>query len=145
MNREAHLRPEFVDFIPDQLESGVLYISRRYSTASHLCCCGCGREVVTPLNPAKWRATENAGKVSLTPSVGNWSFPCRSHYWISANRVQWAPAMAPEVIQAVQAHDRRDAVNYSSKRPSWRVRAYDRLVEVSSRLVLYVTSWWRRP
>ncbi|MDH2356437.1 DUF6527 family protein [Bradyrhizobium sp. SSUT112] len=23
----------------------------------HLCCCGCGREVVTPLTPAQWRLT----------------------------------------------------------------------------------------
>ncbi|RVD67411.1 hypothetical protein EN751_36940, partial [Mesorhizobium sp. M4A.F.Ca.ET.029.04.2.1] len=58
------LAPSFVDFIPDELEVGVIYISRRYSTASHLCCCGCGREVVTPLNPAKWRLVEKDGKVS---------------------------------------------------------------------------------
>ncbi len=85
MTGASHLKPEFVEFILDRLEPGVLYISRRYATASHLCCCGCEREVVTPLNPAKWRITERAAKVSLTPSIGNWSFPCRSHYWISAN------------------------------------------------------------
>ncbi|MDH2348718.1 DUF6527 family protein [Bradyrhizobium sp. SSUT77] len=26
----------------------------------HLCCCGCGREVVTPLAPAQWRLTSTA-------------------------------------------------------------------------------------
>lgn len=138
----TQLRPMFVDFIPDTLESGVLYVSRRYSTASHLCCCGCGTEVVTPLNPAKWRLIEKNGMVTLTPSIGNWSFPCQSHYWVRDNRVQWAAAMAPEIIQAVQARDRRDAVNYAPKRLSWWVRSYgllaERLPALARRLM-----WWR--
>ena len=145
MTGASHLRPEFVEFIPDRLDPGVLYISRRYATASHLCRCGCEREVVTPLNPAKWRITERAGKVSLAPSVGNWSFPCQSHYWISADRVQWAPAMAPKAIQAVQARDRRDAANYAPMRPAFRGRVIGRLAELSAALVRYMASWWKRP
>lgn len=109
MSRQTQLQAEFVEFIPERLEPGKLYISRRYSTATHLCCCGCGLEVVTPLNPAKWRFTERKGKVSLYPSIGNWSFPCRSHYWITEGRVQWAGAMSPEMIAAVQSRDQRDA------------------------------------
>ena len=46
MKRIDRLRPEFVDYIPENLDRGVLYISRRYKTATHLCCCGCGREVI---------------------------------------------------------------------------------------------------
>jgi hypothetical protein len=99
-----------------------IYISLRYSTASHLCCCGCGLEVVTPLNPAKWRLTERAGAVSLVPSIGNWSFPCRSHYWITANRVRWAGAMSPEIIAAVKARDRVDAAEFARHRTG-RIRA----------------------
>src|ERR1700730_13391675 len=68
MKRIDELQPEFVDFIPERLDRGVLYISRRYSTASHLCCCGCGLEVVTPLNPAKWHLSVDKGTVSLNPS-----------------------------------------------------------------------------
>lgn len=108
MTRISIIKPEFVEFIPEQLSPGVLYISKRYSTASHLCCCGCGLEVVTPLNPAKWRLIESNGSVSLNPSVGNWSFPCQSHYWVSGNRVQWAGAMSAERVAAVKARDRRD-------------------------------------
>lgn len=108
MTRISIIKPEFVEFIPAQLSPGVLYISKRYSTASHLCCCGCGLEVVTPLNPAKWRLIESNGSVSLNPSVGNWSFPCQSHYWLSGNRVQWAGAMSAERVAAVKARDRRD-------------------------------------
>jgi hypothetical protein len=109
MIRIDQLTPEFVEYIPEHPAPGVLYVSRRYATAMHLCCCGCRSEVVTPLNPAKWRLTEDGVTVSLHPSVGNWSLPCQSHYWITGNRVQWAAAMAPEVIAAVKARDRRDA------------------------------------
>jgi Family of unknown function (DUF6527) len=28
--------------------------------------------------------------ISLDPSIGNWGFQCRSHYWIKNNRVVWA-------------------------------------------------------
>lgn len=116
MKRIGHIEPEFVEFIPEKLVPGVLYISKRYSTASHLCCCGCGLEVVTPLNPAKWRLIESSGSVSLNPSVGNWSFPCRSHYWISGNRVQWAAAMSAEKIAAVKARDRHDVEAMAQQR-----------------------------
>lgn len=116
MSKTNQIRPEFVEFIPDQLRPGVLYISRRYSTATHLCCCGCGREVVTPLNPAKWRLIERDGVVSLMPSIGNWSSPCQSHYWISGNRVRWAAGMSPRMIAAAKARDRRDAARLPSQR-----------------------------
>ena len=109
MTRIDQLTTEFVEYIPERPALGVLYISRRYATAMHLCCCGCGCEVVTPLNPAKWRLTDDGGNISLHPSVGNWSLPCQSHYWITRNRVRWAAAMAPDVIAAVKARDRRDA------------------------------------
>ncbi len=135
------LTPSFVEFIPDELEEGFIYISPRYSTASHRCCCGCGREVVTPLNPAKWRLAETDGKVSLTPSVGNWSFPCQSHYWISGNRVTWAPGMAPEVIAAVQARDRRDAAKHIPQRPRLLARTWSWLAEMRRRLAGCYLRW----
>lgn len=109
MTRIHQLTPEFVEYIPERPVPGVLYVSQRYGTAMHLCCCGCGNEVVTPLNPAKWRLTGNDATVSLYPSIGNWSFPCQSHYWITGNRVRWAAAMAPEVIVVVKERDRKDA------------------------------------
>ena len=100
--RLARLEAEFVEFIPEQLAPGVLYVSRRYSTAAHLCCCGCGLEVVTPLNPAKWQLSERGRGVSLSPSIGNWGFPCQSHYWIDGGQVRWAGAMSPAAISAAR-------------------------------------------
>jgi len=84
------IRPEFVEFIPDKVKDGVLYISTRYATATHKCPCGCGEIVVTPIRPTKWTLTWNGETVTLKPSIGNWSLPCRSHYWIVENRIIWA-------------------------------------------------------
>ncbi len=145
MKRIDQLQPEFVDFIPERLDRGVLYISRRYSTASHLCCCGCGLEVVTPLNPAKWHLSVDKGTVSLNPSVGNWSFPCQSHYWISNNRVSWALAMSPDLIVAVQARDKRDAEIHSAPKPTGRfAAARARVREIWTGILDGLTSLWRR-
>jgi hypothetical protein len=76
--------------MPDVLESGMLYISVTYCTAIHLCVYGCGNKVVTPLSPTDWELTFNGKAVSLSPSIGNWSFPCQSHYFIKQNQVKYA-------------------------------------------------------
>jgi hypothetical protein len=47
--------------------------------------------VVTPLSPTDWALTYDGETVSLDPSVGNWGFPCKSHYWIERSKVIWAP------------------------------------------------------
>ncbi|MDA8128424.1 MAG: DUF6527 family protein [Betaproteobacteria bacterium] len=100
------LSHEFVEFIPEQLQEGVLYLSTTYATAAHLCFCGCGREVVTPLSPTDWKLTFNGETVSLSPSIGNWSFPCRSHYWIEDNCVHWCGEMPQKAIDAGRVRDR---------------------------------------
>lgn len=116
--RHMSLETKWVEFVPEVLEPGVLYVSRRFSTASHLCCCGCGLEVVTPLNVAKWRMIERDGTVSLHPSIGNWGFPCQSHYWIERGRVRWAGALTKKQIRVVQARDRHDALAVRPARAS---------------------------
>jgi len=80
---------EFVHFIPERPSAGTLYISTDYGTAVHLCGCGCGWEVVTPLSPAGWHIVFDGKSVSLYPSIGNWEFECQSHYWISSGLVVW--------------------------------------------------------
>lgn len=103
--RRTRLSHRFVEFIPEQLESGVLYISQRYRTAVHKCCCGCGQEVVTPLTPTDWSLRIDGSAVTLYPSIGNWSFPCRSHYWIRRNNVVWAGQMSQRQIDEGRAFD----------------------------------------
>lgn len=90
MSRQQHsLDHKFVMSVPDPLEPGILYVSVEYATAIHQCACGCGREVVTPFTPRDWQISFNGDTVTLSPSIGNWNYPCRSHYWIRNNRVVW--------------------------------------------------------
>lgn len=89
----------FVDIIPDTFEEGILYISLDYGTVMHKCPCGCGNEVNTPLTPTDWKMIYNGETVSLKPSVGNWSFDCKSHYWITNNVVDWALKWSDKTIR----------------------------------------------
>jgi hypothetical protein len=115
------IQPEFVDRIPKVLDNGVIYISQKYETAAHNCCCGCGTKIMTPLKPGRWRLENKNGSVSLSPSIGNWSAECQSHYWIRGNHVDWALGFTPEQIAANRTSDRivRQRVNaerYRSER-----------------------------
>lgn len=109
------LRHEFVKYFPDSMEEGVLYVSEEFETAGHLCCCGCREEVITPLNRAQWQLTKSGVGVSLHPSVGNWKFACRSHYWIRNNRVIEAAPLSSVAIENVKKRDRRDKEYYIQK------------------------------
>jgi hypothetical protein len=102
----SEVEPEFVQFIPADLAEGKLYISIVFATTVHLCACGCRNKVVAPLSPAEWQLYFDGDSVSLTPSIGNWEYPCRSHYWIKASKVRWA---APWTNNQISAGRHRDA------------------------------------
>lgn len=89
MTPTNELAYEFNDRFPRDLVAGILYVSIRFATAAHLCCCGCGRQVITPLRPNRWNMTFDGESVSLMPYVGNAGLPCRSHYVIRRNRIVW--------------------------------------------------------
>lgn len=97
---------EFVESFPRPLEPGKFYVSTRFSSAAHLCACGCGREVITPLSRAQWSITFN-GSLSVWPSIGSWSLPCRSHYVIKEGRVRWARDFTAREITENRAADER--------------------------------------
>ena len=104
MRPERSIPHRFVDFVPDDLEEDTLYVSLEFTTAVHKCLCGCGNQVVTPLSPTDWRLLFD-GSVSLEPSIGNWSFKCRSHYWITKNMVRWAGTWSDAAIAAGRMQD----------------------------------------
>ncbi|MFI6012447.1 DUF6527 family protein [Streptomyces sp. NPDC051243] len=107
MTAVSRLRPAFVETFPATMDQGVLYISISYRTCGHLCGCGCGEEVITPLSPAQWSFTFNGETVSLAPSVGNWALPCRSHYWIREGEIHWSRRYSDTEIAANRERDRR--------------------------------------
>lgn len=103
--RAVCLQPVFSEYIPADVQDGILHISMEYATATHLCACGCGAKVVTPLGRAGWALTFD-GTITLRPSIGNGQMPCRSHYLISRNHVDWLRPMAPWAAQAAVTRDR---------------------------------------
>jgi hypothetical protein len=110
--RRTAISHKFVEFIPETLEEGILYVSIPYATAVHKCCCGCGREVVTPLSPTDWELRFDGETISLDPSIGSWALPCESHYWIRRNRVFWALRWSKEKIEDARAEQRRETDEY---------------------------------
>jgi len=106
------LKHKFVDNIPDGIEDGIVYISIPFETVIHKCCCGCGNEVVTPLSPVDWSVTFNGESISLEPSIGNWSFKCHSHYWITKNKVIWSTKWNNKRIEEVRKRDFGDRNEY---------------------------------
>ena len=150
MTRTMRITPAFVEYIPNELEEGTLYVSMAFATATHKCCCGCGNEVVTPLSPTDWRLEFDGESISLHPSIGNWSFECRSHYWIQRNIVQWAPRWSEKQVDAARSRDRLAKERYfqAGQVPTGIGSTEDRgfLVQIGSgaRLWQRVARWWRR-
>lgn len=112
MNPSISIAHQFVEFIPRELEPGVLYISIEFATCVHACACGCGGRVVTPLSPDDWRLTYDGDTVSLWPSIGNWAFACRSHYWIRSDQIVWAPKWSRSRIESERARQRQTRERY---------------------------------
>jgi len=140
------LRPDFVEAAPAHLEEGVFYISLKFKTALHLCCCGCGREVVTPLGPAAWSIRQEGEAVSLHPSIGNWGFPCKSHYWIRRNRVEWASPYSEKEIERVRERDRRDmaaTIAMSNLRKDQQPGPVSGGWFIAHRVAATVSRWWK--
>jgi len=106
------IQHKFVEFIPPILDEGFLYISIDYKTALHLCICGCGNKVVTPISPSGWKLTFNGKSVSLYPSIGNWNFPCKSHYFITENVIQHAYKWEDKEKQTKNKPDKKSKVGF---------------------------------
>jgi hypothetical protein len=112
-----------VQFIPKVLEPGVLYVAEEFGAAAHLCACGCGAKVRTPLGPVDWTLVDAPNGPTLWPSIGNWQQLCRSHYWIRNGEVVWAEPWTEEQIADGRARERLRAEQYFAARNESRWRA----------------------
>lgn len=144
MKQEKTLTHEFVEFIPDVLEEGRIYVSIEYSTVVHKCCCGCGKEVVTPLSPTDWKLIFNGKTISLDPSIGNWSFPCRSHYWIGNNKVRWAGDWSQAQIDANRIYDRQEKEKYFAGDDATDYTTIVTQKPKAEPLVSHKLAWWKK-
>ena len=153
MGALSSLKPRFIDLVPRDIESGFLYISIEYATTVHLCACGCGERVVLPLHPTDWKLSYDGLSVTMRPSVGNWGFPCRSHYLITKNLIEWAGECDEEKVAKGRhrsqvnriAFDQRMATKphagsdleanaATTKKPTTRPRSFSRCVKIWRKL-----------
>jgi uncharacterized protein DUF6527 len=109
------MRTQTVRFIPDKLEPGVLHVSDEFSIAVHLCACGCGATVRTPLGPTDWEFENTPTGPTLFPSIGNWQ-RCESHYLITAGNIIWADRWTPAQIAAGRRAEQRRSKDYFDRR-----------------------------
>jgi uncharacterized protein DUF6527 len=111
-----------VKYLPRELSPRVLYVSEEFAVAGHLCACGCGSKVITPLGSAEWALSERNGLPTLRPSVGNWQLPCRSHYVIADGQIHWGDQWSDmQVAAGRHAEEQRRKAYYASlsKRGFW--------------------------
>lgn len=112
------MQHKFVEYIPENLIQNEIYISIEYKTVTHLCACGCKKEVVTPITPTDWKLIFNGSSISLTPSIGNWDFRCKSHYWIKENQIVWADKWNNKQIKSGKEKDKRNKQKYYYTEPA---------------------------
>jgi len=91
---------ERVHYMPKEPQPGILYVSEEFGVAAHLCPCGCGSKIRTPLGPTEWSVKETPSGPTLSPSVGNWQQACQSHYLITRGEVIWAEKWSAKQIAA---------------------------------------------
>ncbi len=116
MQKLTNIKLRRVQCVPRTLEPGILYVSEEFGAALHLCACGCGVKVSTPIGPTDWSFEESSAGPTLFPSVGNWQQPCQSHYVIRDGRVLWMDAWTPEqILSGRLAKERRDEAYFAAR------------------------------
>lgn len=122
-----------VKFLPKNLEEGILYVSKEYNVAGHMCPCGCGNKIITPLTSTEWNLNIINDEPTLYPSIGNWQLPCKSHYWIREGEIEWSYQWSEEQITE------------GSRAEEERRKAYYEKVEIKTHkpsLIIRILNWF---
>lgn len=123
---------QHVKYMPETLQEGILYISIEFGAAAHLCACGCGSKIRTPLGPTEWRLKETRQGPTLWPSIGNWQLPCKSHYFIDRGKVIWAGKWTEEEIEKGRRWEQKKREAY-----------YDSLYMEPKSIIYRMKKWMR--
>ncbi len=107
-----------VERIPKQLQTGVVYHSAEYEIGALLCACGCGHRV-SLLVPDSHEVTAEGGLATVRPSIAVCDAPCKSHYYITAGRVEWLPAFSDAMAASVMHEQIARHALHDEKPKSW--------------------------
>lgn len=98
--RIDEIKPVLVMELPksvNDMKHGILYLKHNEDDtyeSFHLCPCGCGEPVYLQYGGKGWNITLSINgrelkSVTISPSVGCFDFPCKSHYFIHENKIIW--------------------------------------------------------
>lgn len=89
--RKAPIVAEYVTLLPCDIDvkEGIMYVSEEFEIGVHKCMCGCGNLTFTPFGKDGWNLIEDKGWITITPSIGNYQFKCKSHYVITNGIANW--------------------------------------------------------
>jgi hypothetical protein len=130
-----------VERIPKQLSDGVVYHNEEFQLAALLCACGCGHRL-TLLVPDSHQVSSEGGLATVRPSIAVCDAPCKSHYFVTAGKVEWLPAFTPAqasnlIRNQIARHASRDRRPYwvemwwaALKRAATRIRSFFRVFRV---------------
>jgi hypothetical protein len=123
-----------VDRIPRELSEGVVYHNKDFELGAMLCACGCGHRVDL-LVPDSHQILSKNGLATIRPSIAVCDAPCKSHYIVTAGRVQWLAAFSAVHAKAVmQEQIARHASRDARRRRSWVDRVWAALVRAFNRV-----------
>jgi hypothetical protein len=130
-----------VERIPKLLSDGVVYHNEEFQLAALRCACGCGHRI-TLLVPDSHQVSSEGGLATIRPSIAVCDAPCKSHYFVTAGKVEWLPAftraqasnLMRNQIARHASHDRRPSWIETSraalKRAAKRIRSLLRLFRI---------------
>lgn len=106
-----------VERIPKVLSDGVVYHNEEFQLAALLCACGC-RHRITLLVPDSHQVSSEGGLATIRPSIAVCDAQCKSHYFVTAGKVEWLPAFTQAQASNVMRNQiARHALH--DRRPSW--------------------------
>lgn len=122
-----------VERIPKQLSNGVVYHSEEFEIGALLCACGCGHRV-SLLVPDSHQIKSEGGMATIHPSIAVCDAPCKSHYYISAGRVEWLPAFSDTVAASVMRGQIARHAVHGERQHFWGSRIRAAVTKAYSRL-----------
>ena len=113
-----------VERIPKQLSPNIVYHSEEFELGALLCACGCGHRVML-LVPDSHQVTSEGGMATVRPSIAVCDAPCKSHYYVTAGRIEWLPAFTDALATSVMRRQIDRHALLDARQRSWgsRLRA----------------------
>ncbi len=111
-------RVEKVERFPAALADNVVYVSEEFEVAALKCACGCGHQVNLLLGDGH-TVYDEGGLADISPSIGVWDAPCRSHFWIHRGRVRWADQWSDAEIHSAMERQLSRHVQHAKASQPW--------------------------